>query len=156
MTTRKDSGTPQPGQANAQGFTLIELMIVVVIIGILASIAIPNFISLRNRASDAVVKTNMHQLQLATEDFSVLNDGFYPTSVTDALPDGRTLADLCPPRTFPTNPFTKAPSIVQFNANPSSGARGELAMNPAVASSYQIKGNGSTGDTLRFILFTGQ
>jgi len=131
-------------------------MIVVAIIGVLAAIAIPNFISLRHRAGDAVVKTNMHQLQLATEDFSVMNDGNYPTSAASALSDGRTLAQLCPTGAFPVNPFNNAPSVVRFNVNPSSGARGELAINPAVISSYQIKGNGSSGDTLKLVLNTGQ
>ena len=138
------------------GFTLIELMIVVVIIGVLAAIAIPNFVSLRHRANDAVVKTNMHQLQLATEDYSVLNDGYYPTTAADALPDGRTLAQLSPTGAFPVNPFTHAPSVVRFNANPTAGSRGELALNPAAMSSYQIKGNGASGDTLRLVLNTGQ
>jgi len=153
---RHSSATSRRLLADSHGFTLIELMIVVVIIGILAAIAIPNFISLRHRAGDAVVKTNMHQLQLATEDFSVMNDGVYPSAELDALPDGRTLAQLCPTRNFPTNPFTQAASVVQFNVNPSAGARGELAMNPAATTGYLIKGNGSTGDTLRFMLYTGQ
>src|SRR5258706_14259453 len=59
------------------GFTLIELMVVVVIIGILAAIAIPNFISMQDRAKEGTVKSNMHTLQLAAEDYAVLNDGVY-------------------------------------------------------------------------------
>ena len=61
---------------NVKGFTLIELMIVVLIIGILAAIAIPNFVSMQDRAKEGSVKSNMHTLQLAIEDFAVTNIGW--------------------------------------------------------------------------------
>src|SRR5260221_11715474 len=62
------------------------LMIVVVIIGILAAIAIPNFIAMQNRAKEGSVKANMHTFQLASEDYGVQNDGVYAAAATKILP----------------------------------------------------------------------
>src|SRR5881296_2162603 len=82
------------------GFTLIELMIVVVIIGILAAIAIPNFIAMQNRAKEGSTKANMHTVQLAAEDYGVQNDGVYAATMSV----GTTTADFQLPGTF-KNPF---------------------------------------------------
>ncbi len=71
---------------NSEGFTLIELMIVVVILALLATIAIPNFIKLQGRAKEAKVKGAAHTLQLAAEDFAVRNQGIYSDLAGDLLP----------------------------------------------------------------------
>src|SRR5258705_11775097 len=81
-----------PAMRNPKGFTLIELMIVVVIIGILAAIAIPNFIAMQNRAKEGSTKANMHTLQLAAEDYAVTYDGEYATAM-----DATHIADRLPP-----------------------------------------------------------
>lgn len=127
---------------NQKGFTLIELMIVVVIIGILAAIAIPNFISMQDRAKEASVKANMHTLQLAFEDFAVQTDGVYPNDGTSATPSGDTIQDLCPAGAYPDNPFTNAPTVVTFDADPA--AQGVVGANPANTTDYIIKGYGKS------------
>jgi type IV pilus assembly protein PilA len=68
------------------GFTLIEMMIVVVVIGILAAVAIPNFVNMTARAHEAGTKANMHTFQLAAEDFAVLNDGRYADLAQEVIP----------------------------------------------------------------------
>jgi prepilin-type N-terminal cleavage/methylation domain-containing protein len=141
---------------SSAGFTLIELMIVVVIIGILAAIVIPNFIAMQNRAKEGSTKANMHTVQMSVEDFGLLNDGQYPTSASSSVPDGRTLDQVCPTGGYPINPYTHAASIVRWNANPVSGSKGELALNPALGTNYVVKGNGSRGDTLSLTLTSGQ
>lgn len=61
-------------------------MITVVIIGLLASVAIPNFMSMQSKAKEAGVKACAHTVQLAAEDYAVQNNGQYSATGADILP----------------------------------------------------------------------
>lgn len=66
---------------NQKGFTLIELMVVIVIIGILVAIALPNFIGAQDRAKISSVKANMHTWQTMAETYAVDWGGIYGGTV---------------------------------------------------------------------------
>ena len=59
------------------GFTLVELLVVMLILGILAAIAIPSFFNQRDKAKDADAKAAARTAQTAVETYATGNGGSY-------------------------------------------------------------------------------
>lgn len=71
---------------NAQkGFTLIELMIVIAIIGILVSILLPSMVSARHRARLSGCETNLRNLAVVLQTYATNNDNLYPDDASPGL-----------------------------------------------------------------------
>lgn len=79
VTTRRRDGEA--------GFTLVELMIVMLIIGILASIAIPSFVADMRNAREAVLREDLHVMRQAIDSYTMDKDKA-PQSLDDLVQAG--------------------------------------------------------------------
>ena len=73
-------GETEDGLDAKSGFTLVELLIVIAIIGILAGIAVPLFLGERTKAATTEAKSNLESLRLLEEQFFAENSCYYRSS----------------------------------------------------------------------------
>jgi general secretion pathway protein G len=64
---------------NQKGFTLIEIMVVIIILGLLAGLVLPKFLGQEEKAKVEVAKTQIRSLESALDAFK-LDNGFYPAT----------------------------------------------------------------------------
>jgi general secretion pathway protein G len=129
----------------AKGFTLVEILIVVVILGILAAIVVPQFTNAANDARQGNIETQGSTLQNQLELFAAQNNGSYPTVAqlnTDPTVGGGTdgwgpLIDGNYIKEAPVNPFAPAANRTLVTAS--------TAANGAAADTEANAGDGSQG-----------
>ncbi|MDI6831023.1 MAG: prepilin-type N-terminal cleavage/methylation domain-containing protein [Actinomycetota bacterium] len=78
-----------------EGFTLIELMIVILIIGILVGIAVPVFLSARSSAEKRTCESNMRTIKSAANVYAATHET-YPTSLGQLVPSFIEKPPTCP------------------------------------------------------------
>src|SRR3954467_5306724 len=95
-----------------EGFTLVELLVVILIIGILAAIAIPSFLNQKGKGEDAAAKSSAREAATALETYYTDNAS-YAADLSGA--DANDLHGIEP--TLPTQSSAAAPATLALDAN---------------------------------------
>lgn len=128
-----------------KGFSLIELILVIAVMGIIGAIVMPNFAKIGQKAKETALKSSAHTLQVGLESY-FLQTGHYPEGNLDIEALTTALRGEEAIHTAIINPFTG-------NAATAADASGRISYQSATGSSHYVitvmgEGNASTVTTI--------
>jgi prepilin-type N-terminal cleavage/methylation domain-containing protein len=104
-----------------KGFTLIELMIVVAIIGILAAIAIPKFADLINKSKEGATKGSLSSVRSAIQVYYGDNEGWFPVDTLTCLTTNAKYLNEIPVAKLPNTGHADVATVFNTVADASAG-----------------------------------
>lgn len=125
----------------ANGFTLIELIIVMAIIAILASLAVPSYLSSMKAAKEAVLKEDLHVMRHAIDSYTMDKEKA-PQSLDDLVQAGYL-------KSIPTDPMTHSSDtwVTSTDDTLESVDQSEPGINDVHSGSQQVGSNGQMYST---------
>jgi len=108
---------------NSKGFTLVEIMIVVAIIGLLAAIAVPNFTQARTNARTSACINNLRLIDGAKQQWALETN-----ALEDAVPADDAILPYLKNSVMPTEPGGGSYSVLAVNVVPTCSAGGDHAL----------------------------
>jgi type II secretion system protein G len=109
-----------------KGFTLIELLVVVIILGILTAIAVPSYLSFRDKANDAAAKSNVRAIIPDIEQYNADNNGYTGMTLTG-------LQATYDASIVPSNYHLKSITATSYCVDSTSGNKSDNKAGPSAA-----------------------
>jgi general secretion pathway protein G len=142
MTLRMNNPSTTGGPKRVEsGFTLIELIIVMTIIGLLAAIAIPSYINSVRKAREAVLREDLHTLRSAIDSYTVDKEQA-PQGLDDLVQAGYLKSVPIDPMTTRTDTWITSQSDTLTNISETQGG-----INDVHSGSQSLASDGTTYNT---------
>jgi general secretion pathway protein G len=116
-----------------RGFTLIELMVVMAVIGLLAAIAIPSYVHTIKRANEAVLKEDLHTMRTAIDSYTVDKEKA-PQGLDDLVQAGYLKTVPIDPMTSRNDTWITSESDTLTDINETQGGIGDVHSGSQVVS----------------------